>query len=234
VRILTVVHQSDAGPGVFAEVARERGDELVEWIPAEAVDPPPQAADPGAVLVLGGGMHPDQEDEHPWLRGEKRLLRSWLDEDRPMLGVCLGAELVGEVAGASAERLPEAEIGWRPVALTAEAAEDPIFAGLPQRFEAFQWHSFTTPLPQGATRLAGGEERTDAFSIGQACAIQFHAEVTAEIARGWIEKYREDPDAVAAGLEPEPLRSETSERIDDWNAIGRSLFRAFLDRARGV
>ena len=228
-RILTVVHQADAGPGVFAERAAELGHELVEWRPDLASEPP--LADPDAVLVLGGGMHPDQEDRHPWLRAEKALVRGWLAERRPLLGVCLGAELVGEAAGVPARRMDRAEVGWHVVELAEAAAGDPLFAEIPTSFKAFQWHSFMTPLPAGATRLAGAGERADAFRLDEAWAIQFHAEVTAEIAGGWIDRYREDPDAVAAGLDPEPLKRETAARIGEWNEIGRRLFAAFCQHA---
>ena len=75
-RVLSIVHERDAGSGVFADVAGERGDELIEWIPAEGATPGLDGV--GAVLVFGGGMHVDQDDEHSWLRVEKEVLRVFL------------------------------------------------------------------------------------------------------------------------------------------------------------
>ena len=228
-RVLAIVHQPDAGPGVFAEAAAARGDELVVWAPSSAPEPPDPEVD--AVLVLGGGMHPDQHDEHPWLVGEKRLLRGWLDTGTPLLGVCLGAELIGEVAGAPPVRLPAPEIGWRRIPLTPEAGEDPVFADLPRDFDAFQWHSFSTPLPPGATPLAARDGVIDAFRLGSAWAIQFHAEVTLEIVDAWLDDHEADPDAVAIGFDPAPVRAATPDRIPASESLGRALFTAFLDAA---
>jgi GMP synthase-like glutamine amidotransferase len=102
-RVLCVVHERDAGSGVFAQVTAERADELTEWIPAE--EPAPELRGFDAVLVFGGGMHVDQEDDHPWLRAEKQVLRALLDERAPVLGVCLGAQLLAEAALRAARRL---------------------------------------------------------------------------------------------------------------------------------
>lgn len=231
-RVLTVVHQADAGPGVFAAPVTERGHELVEWMPAEAALPPADEAD--AVIVLGGGMHPHQEEEHPWLRREKAFLGGLLREGVPTLGVCLGAELLAEAAGAPPRQMERPEVGWREVELTQEAREDPVLGCLDERFTAFEWHSFETPLPPGAVALARHGDRVEAFRSGSAWAIQFHAEVTREIVNGWVERYREDPDLTAAGLDPMPLMQETDERIGPSNALGAELCGRFVDHAAAL
>ena len=226
-----MVHQADAGPGVFAAPVTERGHELVEWAPAESASPPEPF---DAAIVLGGGMHPHQEDEHPWLRGEKALLRDLLRAGTPTLGVCLGAELLAEAAGAPPRRMERPDVGWRELRLTDAGRVDPVLGGLPERFTAFEWHSFETPLPSGATALARHGQRPEAFRLGSAWAIQFHAEVTAEIANGWIQRYREDPDLRAAGLDPTPLREEMEARIGPSNEVGAELCARFVDLAAGL
>lgn len=231
-RILTAVHQPDAGPGVFAEAASERGDLLIEWDPTSFPEPAADVADPDAVVLLGGQAHPDQELERPWLRTEKDLVAGWLEARLPILGVCLGAELLSEVAGAPAQPMARARRGWHPCEATPQASDDPVFSALPARFDALHWHSYATPLPPGAVQLAGGGDGVDAFRVGpSAWGIQFHAEVTAGGLEHWIDKYSDDRAALAAGLEPERLRAQTEQRIGDWNALGRRLFDAFLDYA---
>src|SRR5438270_5012442 len=131
-RVLSIVHDHDAGPGVFAATAAARDDELVEWAPAEA--PAPSLDGFGAALVFGGGMNVDDEDAHPWLRGEKELLRELLERRVPTLAVCLGAQLLAEAAGGTARRAREPEIGWKEVELTPEAADDAVLCPLPPRF----------------------------------------------------------------------------------------------------
>jgi hypothetical protein len=95
VKVLSIVQQTDASAGVFADAASE----LVEWIPSKG--PPPALDGVGAAMVFGGGMNVDQESAHPWLREEKQLIRELLDDGLPVLGVCLGAQLLAEVAGAA-------------------------------------------------------------------------------------------------------------------------------------
>lgn len=230
-RVLAISHQADAGPGVFADELRARGDSLDEWTLPD--DPAP--GEPGsydAVMTFGGSMHADQEDRHTWLADEKRLLGELIEHRVPLLGVCLGSQLVAEAAGAPAERAPEPEIGWFEVELTAEGVSDPLLAPLAPRFTAFQWHSYRSPLPPGAVGLARSPAALQAFRIGErAWGIQFHAEVTARDAIGWAERYEEDERAVEIGLDPEAMVAAIRERIGPWNDLGRALCGRFLDLA---
>jgi GMP synthase-like glutamine amidotransferase len=234
VRVLSIVHEQNAGPGVFGEVAHERGEEVVECIPPQQL--PPAAEGFEAVLVFGGAMHVDQEDGHGWLAGEKQLLRSLLQLGTPALGVCLGAQLLAEVAGGGARRMPQPEIGWTLVELTGEAAADPLLGPLPARFESFQWHSYEAWLPGGAVPLARSEACTQAFSLATApwWGIQFHAEVTSETIAGWIAGYRSDEDAVAASPDWKAVRLETDKKIASWNTRGIGICSRFLDHAASL
>ena len=122
-RALSIAHQRDAGPGVFDDAMRARGVEHDVWMRAEQNRPPGDPRDYDAVLVFGGAMHADQEERHPWLRDEKALLRELLDRGVPLLGVCLGSQLLAEAAGGSARRASAPEIGWHEVDVTPEGAE---------------------------------------------------------------------------------------------------------------
>ena len=229
-RVLAIVNQRDAGPGVFAGAAASAGHELVEWAPAEGPPPDPDAW--GAAIVLGGAMNVDQEGEHPWLRDEKRLVGGLLDRDTPVLGVCLGAQLLVEVAGGAAGRAERPEIGWHEVELTAEAKGDPVIGALPGRFEAFMWHSYEATPPDGAAPLGRSPVCLQAYRVGdRAWGIQFHAEVTEAIVLAWLADYRKDRDAVRLGVDPGELRAETRERIGRWNELGRGLCARFLREA---
>jgi GMP synthase (glutamine-hydrolysing) len=229
-RVLAIVHQRDAGPGVFADALRTRDVELDSWLRAETDSPPRPLGDYEAVLSFGGAMHADHEDRHPWLREEKALLGDLLERGVPLLGVCLGAQLLAEAAGARSRPAPEPEIGWKEVELTEEGAHDPLLAPLAPRFTAFQWHSYEFALPPGATALARSAVCLQAYRIGDSTwGIQFHAEVTREDAEAWIDDYRSDEDAVRIGLDPAALRRHTGEAIGEWNALGRGLCERFLD-----
>ncbi|HEY6671381.1 MAG TPA: type 1 glutamine amidotransferase [Solirubrobacterales bacterium] len=230
-RALAIVHQRDAGAGVFADEMRERGVELDEWLLTKrGTGPQREIADYDAVLTFGGAMHADQEDRHPWLRFEKDFLEAVLDDGMPILAVCLGCQLLAEAAGGLARRAREPEIGWLEVEITDEGAADPVIGPLAPSFRGFQWHSYEAVPPQGAAILARSPVCAQAYRIGErAWGIQFHAEVTAADLAHWIDEYRSDGDAVRIGIDPRALRAETEGKIADWNRLGRELCGRFLD-----
>jgi GMP synthase (glutamine-hydrolysing) len=230
-RALAVVHEANAGPGVFAEEMRERGVELEQWMLSErGTGPPREIADYDAVLTFGGAMHADQEDRHPWLRFEKDFLAAMLDDGMPILAVCLGTQVLAEAAGGTARRSSEPEIGWFDIEVTDEGAADPVIGPLAPSFTGFQWHSYEAIPPEGAAILARTPVCPQAYRIGdRVWGIQFHAEVSAADVSHWIDDYEEDGDAVRIGLNPERLRAETEPRMEDWNRLGRELCGRFLD-----
>jgi GMP synthase (glutamine-hydrolysing) len=229
VRILSVIHGENARAGVFGEEVVAEGHELEEKSFALA-DPPADVAAYDGVLVLGGSMNVHELDGHPWIPDEARYIERSLDAGVPVFGVCLGSQLLGAVAGSEVSRAPTPEIGWFEVETTPEAPFDPVLRDLPERFTAYQWHSYQCDLPAGATALARSPVCLQAYRLEDAAAwgTQFHAEVTREICESWIAKYDTDPDAIAQGFDPETERARMAEEIDRWNDLGRRLMRGFL------
>jgi GMP synthase (glutamine-hydrolysing) len=228
VRVLSIVIHDNARSGVFGEVP---GIELVEWVPPENGSAP-ELDGFDAVMAFGGAMHVDQEEKHPWLRAEKALLRDALERGTPLLGVCLGAQLVAEVAGGRPHRATP-EIGWYRVEVTEEGRDDPLLGPLAPEFEVLQWHSYESPLPPGATALARTSACLQAFRVADrpAWGLQFHAEVTAADADSWFDEFYDDYEAVATGLDPEVIRAETAKRIGAQNELGRELAGRFVAEA---
>jgi len=145
--VLGVIHGERVRAGVFGDVVEARGHHLEEWSLAWG-KPLPRPLDAyGCVLVFGGSMHADQEDEHSWLREEDALIRRLLELETPLLGVCLGGQLLAKAADAWVGPASRPEIGWFPLELTDEAADDPLFAEQPRTFDAFQWHYHAFDLP---------------------------------------------------------------------------------------
>jgi GMP synthase (glutamine-hydrolysing) len=232
VDVLAVIHGERVRAGIFGEVVEERGHQLDEWSLAWDM-PLPQPLDAyGAVLVFGGAMHADQDDRHPWLREEDAFLQRLLHQHIPVLGVCLGAQLLAKASGAAVCTADEPEIGWFDVKLTEGARDDPVFARLPERFEAFEWHYYTYGVPAGARELARSQRCTQAFRLGDnAWGIQFHAEVTLGQVEDWLEHEIEDEDRASI---PPDLLDATRERIERWNELGRALCGRFVEAAEHV
>jgi GMP synthase (glutamine-hydrolysing) len=226
VRVLAIVHQADAGLGVFADSLRVAGAEVDSLAPDEtAAAPDPVGYD--ALIILGGAAHPDQN--HAWLESERKLIREFLDRLTPTLGVCLGAQLLAQAAGGSARRAPAPEIGWYDVELTDAAYGDPLIGPLGGTFAALEWHSYACELPPQATVLARNDNCVQAYRIGEsAWGIQFHAEVTEADFGHWLDTMGTDEDAVRLGLDPDALRVQTEPWLPGWNALGRGLCSRFL------
>jgi GMP synthase-like glutamine amidotransferase len=231
-RILSVLHPGGGHSGLLRESAAAAGHELVEWTPGGGAPMPGVLTDFDAIAVFGGGMNVTDQERLPWLTGEIELLREALARRMPLLGVCLGAQLIAAAAGGEVHRIDAPEIGWLEVERDADAAADPVAAALPERFTAYQWHSYGCRLPAGTVELARSPACPQAFVLGDhAWGVQFHPEVTPDILDEWIGDYDSDPDAVRLGFDPAAARAAVAEHLADWTAIGRRLFDAWLAAA---
>jgi GMP synthase-like glutamine amidotransferase len=218
-RVLCLTHEHDGPAGLFADVIRERGDELLEWNVSQGPSPEaPEAFD--ALVVFGGSMHVDQEEKHPWLPAQHDLMREAVERGQPLMGVCLGGQLLARATGAHVGPAPRPEIGWFEIELTPEGEADPVVGALPARFDAFQWHSYAFEVPPGGALLARNAVCPQAFRIGEAAwGVQFHPEVTREMLEAW--RAGADGSAPPVPLEP----------VGRWNELGRILANAFFDQA---
>jgi GMP synthase (glutamine-hydrolysing) len=227
-RVLSVVHDgtSTGGGGLFEDLVEQRGDRLERWVTINGDNGPDAPERYDAIMVFGGAMHPDQDAEHPWLAEEASFIREALDHEVPLLGVCLGSQLIARAAGASVGPAARAEVGWHPVQLNDAGRADPVIGVLPDRVDAFQWHYYTFELPAGAELLAETDAARQAYRLGERTwGIQFHAEVTRHMLNRWfVEGAAELPD-------PAAVRDETDTFLGGWNEHGRRLCGAFLDLA---
>jgi GMP synthase-like glutamine amidotransferase len=125
-----------------------------------------------------------EEDRHPWLTAEKRLMEALIAAGKPILGICLGAQMLADVLGARTYRGENMEIGWHRVEATPESRFDPIGEVLPDTFETFLWHGDSFDIPDGAVHLARGALfDSQAFAYERGLALQFHLEVRPEWVR---------------------------------------------------
>jgi GMP synthase (glutamine-hydrolysing) len=147
-----------------------------------------------ALVILGGPMNVDQVDRYPHLGPEVEWIREGLRRQMPMLGLCLGSQLMAKALGARVYANRVKEIGWYPIELLPAAADDPLFAGCDAAPTVFQWHGDTFDLPRGAVHLARGRLCVhQAFRYGpRAWALQFHVEMTRLMVEDWLEAGAEE------------------------------------------
>lgn len=172
-------HIPQEGLGSIEDWARERGHDLQAWRLHESARLP-AASDLDGLIVLGGPMSVHDLHEHPWLEAERHLIRHCLQQKRPVLGICLGAQQLAMALGGEVLRGAQPEIGWFPVRLTAAGMNDPLLRDLPPEFDALHWHQEHISLPAATVALASSEAcEAQAFRIGRhALGLQFHLEMT--------------------------------------------------------
>jgi GMP synthase-like glutamine amidotransferase len=171
-----IQHTPEEGPGLISEVAHERGLDLVTW-PAYAGAPPPDPADLDGAVLMGGPMSILDANEIPYLQAEQAFVGEALRQCLPLLGICLGAQLIAAAAGATVYRGERPELGVGMVEVTAAGREDPVMGDLDAP-TVIHWHEDGFTLPRSAVRLAATPlYPNQAFRVGRnAYGLQFHIE----------------------------------------------------------
>jgi GMP synthase (glutamine-hydrolysing) len=223
-RVLAVIHGPDVGPEVFADVIAEDGHELIEW--DIRLRGAPTSSDVDAVIVLGGEQNVGEELEYPWLHEEYDVLRRWVDEETPLLAICLGAQTLAHALGGTVRPVGETLAGFYVSELTPAGQADPVLGVLPQRFESLNANGYWFELPPGAIELATGPVPQAYRVNGRAWGVQFHPEVRRDQVLRW---FAED-ETLTRTLDE--LAAELNEKLPSWQEHGRALCRAFLAAAR--
>jgi len=191
--ILFVQHVENEGPGIFKQVLHEHDipfQILETFLPVSFVLP----ADCRGVIILGGPMNVDEESRYPFLTEEKAFIRELMRKEIPLLGICLGAQLIAQAAGGRMYQADEKEFGWYPVELTEDGARDCLFQGVPRLYEVFQWHEDTFSIPPQGKRLVTARGcPNQGFKVGKrAYGMQFHLEADATMINEWLQSAIEE------------------------------------------
>src|ERR1041384_3766211 len=209
-KVLVFQHDAFEELGVFAEVL-EKQRESYRVVRTFHGETPAEDWDRiKALIVLGGPISSFDEEQFPFLRWEKRIIRAAIDDGISVLGICLGAQLIASTLGTAVYHGPVKEIGWTPISITPHGQVDSLLGYLPEHATVFQWHGDGFDLPAGAIRLASSAHySTQAFRVGKTVyGLQFHLEVTPRMIERWMEQRSKDL-ALAPYILPEKILTDT-------------------------
>jgi GMP synthase-like glutamine amidotransferase len=235
-RLLVLQHIACEPPAAY-------GDELVEWgvdvhrVEIDEGEPLPEWREFAGIVAMGGPMGAYEDDRHPWLATEKRLIADAVHAGMPFWGVCLGSQLLAAALGARVYAGEQAEVGLLPVYTTPAAAEDPVFASLPAEFVALQWHGDTFALPEGALQLARSSQyEQQAFVYKRAYGLQFHLEVDAALATAWgdVPAYARSLRQLLGNDALPSLVEQVARHEAEATRLARRLFAAWLEHVVGL
>jgi GMP synthase (glutamine-hydrolysing) len=223
-RILVVQHDDDGPAGVVGERIDALGGEQVTVLPHRGEALPESPAGFAGALFLGGPMSVREDDTYPHDPRLFGLARAFHEANKPLLGICLGAQILARALGERVYRHREMEFGFCPVELTPEGQTDLLFAGLGPSLRPMQWHEDTFDLPAGAVLLATGARcRNQAYRVGESTyGVQFHPEVDRAIVEAWAAMPAAQEAAGSADLEAS-LRGPMEEHLAAAEALGRTL-----------
>lgn len=211
-KILIVQHTVGEGPGLLQPVLLCKGWELdIRCMEEPGTSLPCNLDGYDAMLILGGPMGANEEDKYPYLRILQKLIVLSLQTGIPVLGICLGAQIIAKALGGSVKPNQVKEIGWYRLHLTGAGQQSPLFEGLPEELTFFEWHQDTFSLPESASHLVeGGTCTNQAFSINDSLwGLQFHPEVNQSIIFHWSKNGADELEEFGGKDEPSRLRVKT-------------------------
>ncbi len=178
----------------------------------------------GGLIVMGGPMGVYESDRYPFLADEMRLIEAAIREHKPVLGVCLGSQLIAATLGAKVAPGPRKEIGWYPVRLAAEAANDRLLGGIPREFVALHWHGDVFDLPRGAVALASSDMTPlQGFRYAEnVYGFLFHIESTEQQVHAMAREFADE--VKQAGADGARILEQAEENIEALSEIADTIF----------
>jgi GMP synthase-like glutamine amidotransferase len=229
--VLVFQHVAVEHPGILRDFLREDG---LTWraVELDLGEPIPDLADFRALVVMGGPMDVWEEDLHPWLRAEKAAIRAAFERRMPVLGICLGHQLLAEALGGEVGLASRPEVGLMEVELTASGRASGFLAGLPANLACLQWHGAEVKrAPAGAEVLAASPvSAVQAMAVGdRALGIQFHVEITPATVGEWaaIPAYAAALEKTLGADAVANLERETAQRMAALNQTARVFYHNF-------
>lgn len=232
-RIVVFQHVAAEPLGTLDPLIRARGHRIRFHNFERSPEAQPDIDRYRGLIVLGGPMNVCDHPQPGHLVTELRAIERALHQGKPVLGICLGAQLLAHVLGAPVRRHVQPEIGWYDIHTTAEGRADPVLRPLGAMTPVFQWHGCTYDLPDGAVQLARSDScEQQAFRWGdKAYGFQFHLETDTALIERWLALPHHGAELARAGLphDEHAIRRRTQELIGQVSGTANAVFNAFLD-----
>ena len=220
--ILVFQHHPQEGPAALGRILQDHGCRLRTLHLYTGDDVPGDLDGVDGVVSMGGPMNVDQADDHPWMAQETALLKAAHEAGKPIVGICLGAQLVAAALGGKVAKMAKPEAGWGNVRLSFPGSTDPLYAVIGWDTMQFHMHGCeVTDLPAGAAPLAGSRAcRTQSFKVGyRTYGFQYHFEWT----RKDIEQFADDPLTTEAGLTAGQIVADCDKHYGAYRRLGDRL-----------
>lgn len=222
--VLVLQHEACEDLGRIKVALKARGlvPRYVRLFAGESIPSALESAE--ALIVMGGPMSVYEQEQYPFLTAELELIHRTISSGRPILGVCLGSQLLSAALGGAVSKGERKEIGWYPVRLSNQASSDPLLLGVPEEFVGFHWHGDVFTLPPGAESLASSAvTEHQAFRYGwNAYGLLFHLEVTRESIHAMTQKFVDE--LQQAGGTAAQIEADTGKHLSTLDGIADKVF----------
>lgn len=230
-RALVLQHIAVEGPGRLGAFLEQRGWALETKALYAGDGLPAEPQDYHAIIIMGGPMGVYDEAVYAFLRQEHTFLQRAITQQVPLLGICLGSQLLAKALGARVYPNACKEIGWYTVDLTPAGRSDVLFQGAPASLPVFQWHGDAFELPAGAVALASSPQCThQAFRYGERVyGLLFHLELVPAMIHSWLATFQEELASVQAYIDPQRIVADMPRYLEPYQQVSTQIFTNLVD-----
>jgi len=232
--VVVIRHINVEGLGTIEDVLKHKNLQYY-YIDTWRDTLPTDLSNLNALIILGGPMGVYEQDKYPFIKKELFLIEEASRLNIPVIGICLGSQMIAQALGGRVYKGGKKEIGWYDIQVTREASHDRLFSsvhiarGKPTSLKVFQWHGDTFDLPKDAVLLASSKlYKNQAFRVGNIYGLQFHIEVKEADILTWLNEYKAELDTSGDSIDINEVLEDTRKYIHLLNETSTKVFSAFF------